>query len=109
MLFVGETGVPLRPGVWQREWDRARCAVGRPDIHLHDLRHVAGTLAATTGAGTKEIMRRLGHATPQAALRYQHATDERDKALAAGIDALIRAAREQPEAGTDEQPDQHAS
>ena len=65
-----------------------------PDLHLHDLRQVARTLAAATGAGTKEIMRRLGHATQQAALRYQHATDERDRVLASGIDRLIQAARE---------------
>ena len=31
----------------------------------------------------------------QAALRYQHATDERDRVLASGIDRLIRAAREE--------------
>ena len=38
-------------------------------------------------------MRGLGHATQDAALRCQHATDERDRVLAAGIDNLIRAAR----------------
>ena len=38
-------------------------------------------------------MRRLGHATQEAALRYQHATDERDRVLASGIDRLIQAAR----------------
>jgi hypothetical protein len=37
-------------------------------------------------------MRRLGHATQEAALRYQHATDERDRELAPGIDRLIQAA-----------------
>ena len=63
-----------------------------PNVRLHDLRHAAGTLAAATGAGTKEIMGRLGHAT-QAALRYQHATDERDRHLDLGIDRLIQAAR----------------
>jgi integrase len=84
--------------VWQRDWDRARRSVGLPSLHLHDLRHVAGTLAAATGAGTKEIMRRLGHATQEAALRYQHATDERDRVLASGIDRLIQAAREEPTA-----------
>ena len=56
---------------------------------------MAGTLAASTGAGTKEIMRRLGHATQEAALRYQHATDERDRQLAAGIDRLIQESREE--------------
>ena len=98
LVFVGEKGAPIRAGVWQREWDRARRSVGLPGLHLHDLRHVAGTLAAATGAGTKEIMRRLGHATQDAALRYQHATDERDQVLAAGIDRLIQAAREEPAA-----------
>lgn len=38
-------------------------------------------------------MRRLCHATQEAALRYQHATDERDRTLAAGIDRLIQAAK----------------
>jgi integrase len=98
-VFVGEQGRPLRPGVWQRQWNAARTAIGRPELHLHDLRHVAGTLAAATGAGTKEIMRRLGHSTPQAALRYQHATDERDRVLADGIDLIIRAARQEDAAG----------
>jgi len=57
------------------------------------LRHGAGTLAAATGANTKELMYRLGHASPQAALRYQHATRERDTAIAQAMWALIRAAR----------------
>jgi integrase len=97
-VFVGERGEGVRAGVWQREWDRARRSIGMPGLHLHDLRHVAGTLAAATGAGTKEIMRRLGHATQEAALRYQHATDERDRVLANGIDRLIQASREAPDA-----------
>lgn len=93
LVFVGEKGGPVRPGVLQKEWVKARSSVGLDGLHLHDLRHVAGTLAAATGASTKEIMRRLGHATQEAALRYQHATDERDRVLAAGIDRIIQAAR----------------
>ena len=61
--------------------------------NFHDLRHLAATLAAATGAGTKELMHRLGHVSPQAALRYQHATTARDSTIADGIDALVRAAR----------------
>ena len=60
-------------------------------IHLHDLRHLAGTLAAPTGASTKELMHRLGHASPRAALRYRHATAERDEAIADGIDRILEA------------------
>ncbi len=62
----------------------------------HDLRHVAGTLAASTGGGTEELMHRLGHATPRAALLYQHATVERDTAIAKAMSDLIRQARQEP-------------
>jgi integrase len=64
-------------------------AVGREDLHLHDLRHFGATLAAQAGATTKELMARLGHPSPAAALRYQHATAERDQLLAARMDALL--------------------
>jgi len=37
-------------------------------------------------------MHRLGHASAQAALRYQHATPERDRSIADAIARLIEAA-----------------
>lgn len=89
-VFTGPKGSPLRDGVWQREWSRAREQVGLPDLHFHDLRHVAATLTAATGAGVKEIMHRLGHSSAQAALRYQHATPARDRAIAEAISRLIK-------------------
>lgn len=88
-VFTGHKGGPLGPHVLQDAWAKARAEVGMPLLHLHDLRHLAGALAASTGAGTKEVMYRLGHATNQAALRYQHATRQRDKAIAEAIDSLI--------------------
>lgn len=88
-VFTGAKGGPLREAVWQQEWARAREAAGLPDLHFHDLRHVAATLAAETGAGVKEIMYRIGHSSPQAALRYQHASQRRDRSIADGISKLI--------------------
>jgi hypothetical protein len=38
-------------------------------------------------------MARLGHSSPGAALRYQHATAERDHAIAAGLDTLVTEAK----------------
>lgn len=96
-VFTGEKGGPLREAVWQHEWSRAREAVGLPDLHFHDLRHVAATLAAETGAGVKEIMYRIGHSSPQAALRYQHASQRRDRGIADGISKLIK--RDRPDGG----------
>ena len=89
-VFTGDKGGPLREGVWQHEWAQARGKVGLPGLHFHDLRHVAATLAAETGAGVKEIMYRIGHSSPQAALRYQHASQRRDRSIADGISKLIK-------------------
>lgn len=43
------------------------------------------------GVTTKELMARIGHASPRAALIYQHATAERDRAIAAFLDAEVAA------------------
>ncbi len=87
LLFTGERGGPLRPHVLQSEWNSARRTVGVEHLHFHDLRHSGNTWAAATGASTAELMARMGHASAAAALRYQHATADRDRAIA---DALSR-------------------
>ena len=46
------------------------------------------TLAAATGASTKELMARMGHASMRAALIYQDATADRDAAIAAALSRL---------------------
>ena len=76
------TGTAISPRNFQRVWDKVRFDIGRPDLHLHDLRHSGLTWSAATGASVAELMRRGGHASPRAALRYQHATEDRYKALA---------------------------
>jgi integrase len=92
-VFTGTKGGPLAPHVLQKAWAEARAELGLDDVHLHDLRHLAGTLAAGTGAGTKELMHRLGHSSPQASLRYQHATRERDDTIARVLDSALTDAR----------------
>jgi len=66
----------------------ARSAAGRPDLRWHDLRHTGAVLAASTGATLAELMGRLGHSTAGAALRYQHAAEGRDHAIARALSAL---------------------
>jgi integrase len=68
---------------------RARKLAGRPDLRFHDLRHTGATLAAATGATLAELMARLGHSTPGAALRYQHASQDRDGEIAAALSELV--------------------
>jgi integrase len=96
LVFSGEKGAPIDRSNWARRFRKAASAAGVPGLHFHDLRHVAGTLAASTGASTRELMARLGHSTTRAALIYQHATAERDHEIAARIDAILEAARRSP-------------
>lgn len=81
-VFTGEKGGPLRPKALQQAWSVARTQVGLEHLHFHDVRHTGNTLAAATGASTKELMTRMGHSSAAAALRYQHATRERDREIA---------------------------
>lgn len=63
-------------------YHEARRVAGRPDLHFHALRHTALTTAAQHGATLAELMDIAGHTTPAAAMRYQHAAQERLASLA---------------------------
>ena len=92
-VFTSEEGTPLeRSNFRQRVWLPAAGAAGLGGMRFHDLRHSAGTLAARTGATTKELMARLGHASPRAAMIYQHAAADRDRRIAEGLDAMAEEA-----------------
>lgn len=91
LLFPARNGGHLTPSSLYRVFYRAREAAGRPDLRWHDLRHTGAVLAAQTGATLAELMGRLGHSTPGAALRYQHAAAERDHEIARRLSTLIQA------------------
>jgi integrase len=95
-VFVGITGVPLTANVLQVAWQRARAIAGRNDLRLHDLRHTGLTLAAATGATTVELMHRAGHSSSAAAMRYQHATKDRDRIIADALGVFIDVANMDP-------------
>ncbi len=88
LLFPARHGGHLAPATWSRHWHRARDAVGRPDLRLHDLRHTGLTLLAQAGATVRELMDAAGHSSPAAALRYQHIADGRKRELAARLSKL---------------------
>lgn len=93
-LFATSTGTPLSPRNFNRAWADGRKAAGRPDLHLHDLRHSGLTWAAASGASVADLMRRGGHANARAALRYQHSTRDSDRAIAAALASLATPATE---------------
>ena len=85
-VFTTSVGGPVdRNNFRNRVWLPATTGLGFDGLRFHDLRHTAGTLAAQTGATTKELMARLGHASPQAAMVYQHAASDRDRRIADGL------------------------
>jgi len=89
LVFLSPAGTPLeRSNFRYRVWSPAVAAVGLTGLRFHDLRHTAGTLAAQTGATTKELMARLGHSSSRASMIYQHAAEERDRRIADRLDEM---------------------
>jgi len=91
LVFPARSGGYLAPGSLYQVFYPAREAAGRPDLRWHDLRHTGAVLAAATGATLAELMSRLGHSTPAAALRYQHTAAGRDQAIARALSELVEA------------------
>lgn len=55
---------------------------------------IGDTLAAATGASLKEPMARMGHSSTRAALTYQHAGQDRERAIAQALGSAFAMARE---------------
>ncbi len=87
-LFLGATGLRLRPSNFWVIWETARRRAGLTWVRFHDLRHFAATMFASTGASTKEIMSRGGWKSVAMVVRYEHASEERDAQLAQGLNAF---------------------
>lgn len=90
LLFAGADGSHLRADLYRVHWEKARTAIGKPNLRVHDLRHVGAVLAAQSGATTVELMHRLGHTTADMALRYQHVVAGRDAAIAEQMSKLAQ-------------------
>ena len=91
LLFPAKGGGHLAPASLYRNFYRARSAANRDDLRWHDLRHSGAVLVAATGATLAELMARLGHSTPGAAMRYQHAAQGRDRQIAKLLSKLADA------------------
>lgn len=88
LLFPGDDGNHMHEHKYRVHWGKARAAIGKPTLRVHDLRHVGAVLAAQSGATTAELMYRLGHTTPSMALRYQHVAEGRDDLIAVRLSKL---------------------
>jgi integrase len=91
LVFVTASGRDVLDG-YSQVIRRALDRLGRTDVRMHDLRHSAMTAAAEHGATLATLMNMAGHSTTNAAQRYQHATVEHARKVAAAMDATAAAA-----------------
>ncbi|MGI8434864.1 MAG: tyrosine-type recombinase/integrase [Nocardioidaceae bacterium] len=89
LVFGTSSGSFVAGSNFGKTFGRAVQQCGLPPARVHWLRHTGATLAASTGASTKDLMHRLGHASADAALTYQHAASTRDSEIARALDALV--------------------
>ncbi|MCP4228178.1 MAG: tyrosine-type recombinase/integrase [Actinomycetia bacterium] len=86
-VFTSVKGRPLLNRYFGPYWKRALADADMEEsIRFHDLRHHAGTAAATAGASLREIMARMGHASSVASLHYLKASERRDTEIADAIE-----------------------
>lgn len=71
----------------RRGFEAARVAVGRPDLHLHDLRHTYASMLIQEGAPLAAVSKLLGHAHLGVTSRYTHLTEQN---LASAVAVLNR-------------------
>jgi Phage integrase family len=91
LVFTMQRGGPMRRGQFQPcdELEKERHRDWCTNLHFHDLRHTGNTLAAATGSSLRDLMTRMGHDSPRAAMIYQHATNAADQLIADGLSLLI--------------------
>lgn len=77
LVFPNTEGTFIKRSKFNAALKKAGELIGRGDVSSHDFRHFGGTTYAQAGATLAEAMERLGHTTVEAALRYQHATEQR--------------------------------
>lgn len=85
LVFVTAGGRDVLDG-YSQVVRRALDRIGRTDARAHDLRHSALTSAAEHGATLATLMQMAGHSTSDAAQRYQHATLDHARRVAAAMD-----------------------
>jgi len=99
LVFAGvRSAGPMRVATFRRGgFNSAAKAIGIPDLHPHELRHTAASLAIAAGADVKVVQQMLGHASAAMTMDiYGHLFDDRLDEVAAAMDDA-RTASQRPE------------
>ena len=85
---------PLRVSTFRTAFSAAARAIGVPDLHPHQLRHTAASLAIASGADVKVVQQMLGHASATMTLdTYGHLFEDRLDEIGDAMDRARTAAR----------------
>ncbi|MDQ3521545.1 MAG: site-specific integrase [Gemmatimonadota bacterium] len=103
-VLAGAKGARVSQSALDRAWRAAREDAGRPEFHFHNLRHTGLSKYAEQGATLAELLHRGGHTDVTVALRYQHATAARDRALTERLSRDIGVCRLKYQASTPSPP-----
>jgi integrase len=97
LVFTHEDGRALSANGVSQRFDRLVTRYDMPPLRLHDLRHVAATLALTAGVDIKVVSEQLGHTTTQITRDiYLSVMPQVGQAAAAAAAALVPRAAEKP-------------
>jgi integrase len=98
-VSTGIKGGPLRRSGFNKltRWVDLLRTMGVPGLHFHDLPHTGNTLVAV-----RNLMARMGHDNERTALIYQHASNQADRKIAEGLNALVEGARRSDNGDGDE-------
>jgi integrase len=91
-LFRAPDGSPLTRFPEER-WREARVAAGLPGLHVHDLRHLCGSLLSEAGVPPRVIQEWMGHSTLRMTERYTHPQEQGFQDAARLLGKRVRAAR----------------
>jgi len=96
---------PIPPAVtravFRSRFEAARAALGRPDLHAHDLRHSYASMLINAGAEATDVRDLLGHANLAVTSRYAHLYTGRLKGVVAKLRHNSRHSQDEGGNGTD--------
>lgn len=95
LVFAGiRNGQPLRVSTFRTAFSAAARTIGVPNLHPHQLRHTAASLAIASGADVKVVQQMLGHSSATMTLdTYGHLFEDRLDEVGDALDAARTAAR----------------
>lgn len=97
LVFTGVKGGPLTQQVLYTPWRAARQAIGLAGIRFHDLRHTGATWAGKQSMPLVDLQAFLGHSTVAAALRYQHASIDAQRAASERVGRMFEPSAPEPQ------------